>query len=81
MDDKMREEMDKIQANMLTMQADIMALFEKASLVDSEKDPRAIMDELRMRARKHHARLLLALENIDPALAARLDKRREHREE
>jgi hypothetical protein len=81
MDQDLREELDRIQANMLKIQADVMALAEQVALSGDQDEARNKMDQFHSRARKHHATLLLALESINPALAARLDKRREHREE
>jgi len=76
MDAKLREALDQIQANNLTMQSEIMGLTEFVAKQGSPEDAGAILEEIRALSRKQHESLLLLLENSDPELAARLDKRR-----
>lgn len=73
MDEKLREELDRIQAINLTMQAEIMAL--TAFVAKQAENPESAFDEIRKETRRRHGALLLLLENKDPELAARLDKR------
>lgn len=78
------ERADRLEASSLGHAAEIMALREFISVrlaPTLNLSPEEVFDEIGLRQRKAHAKLLTLLEDNDPALAARLDRRREHREE